>query len=71
MSDQGLSREELWNVVVAAEHYDDTVHIDKSSFPAMLERYIAPMRFSRETLFRHMLAGEACLLTGFPQAGAG
>ena len=29
------------------------------------------MRFSRETLFKHMLVGEACLLYGFPQPAQG
>ena len=38
--------------------FDPTVKLDRRAFPKMLRRYVAPMPYTRTSLFGRMLAGE-------------
>jgi hypothetical protein len=65
------SVEDLWATIGLAAGFDETLKIDRKSFPRMLKRFVAPMPFSREALFGRMLAAEPSVLRGFPVPARG
>jgi hypothetical protein len=65
------SGKDLRAAVELATRFDATLKIDGKSFARMLKRYVPPMPFSRDVLFRRMLAGEPSVLTGFPLPARG
>src|SRR4051794_27504756 len=60
--------EPVWQALQQARHYDQTLKgvCDRSLWPAMMSRYVAPVSYTREAHFSHMLAGEPIVVEGFP-----
>lgn len=56
----------LWLALEEAGQYDPTVILDRSQFSKMLQCYVPPAPYTRDLLFRNMLAGKPSLVTGFP-----
>ena len=67
MSQISRTHEDLWAAVETAGRFDPTVKLDRRAFPKMLRRYVAPMPYTRASLFGRMLAGEPSVLSGFPK----
>src|SRR5262245_28222440 len=67
MSQAATPDDHLWDALGTAGQFDPTVRVERSAFPRMLRRYVAPMPYTRAALFGRMLAGEPSVLTGFPK----
>jgi hypothetical protein len=60
-------REALWAALTLAECFDPTIRIASADWPRLHRRYVAPLPYSRETLFTRMYLGEPSVLSGFPK----
>ena len=56
---------DLWAALETASSFDGTVRIERRLFERMLRRYVAPLPYSRATLFRRMFQAEPSVVTGF------
>ncbi|HSY86185.1 MAG TPA: hypothetical protein VLA85_06400 [Verrucomicrobiae bacterium] len=56
---------DLWAALETASRFDATVRVDHRLFERMLRRYVAPIPYSRATLFRRMYAAEPSVVKGF------
>ena len=65
------SSEALWAALQQAAQYDQTLEIERSSWPRMMTRYVPPSTYTREAHFSHMLAGEPVIVEGFPAPSRG
>src|SRR5689334_394161 len=61
-----LSYETLCSAFAQAGRFDKTMSIGSRTFPKLVQKFVPPIPYSRETLFTHMLAGKPCVLGGFP-----
>jgi hypothetical protein len=61
-----LSYEPLCSAFAEAGRFDQTVSISSRIFPKLAQKFVPPIPYSREALFTCMLAGEPCVLDGFP-----
>jgi len=61
-----LAADHLWAAFGEAAQHDSTVAISPRDRPRLLARYVAPLPYGRDRLFRRMLAGEPSVLSGFP-----
>ena len=59
--------EDLWAAFETASSYDRTLTIERGLFDRMRRRYVAPIPYSRATLFHRMSAGEPSVVRGFPK----
>ena len=60
--------EPVWEALQQARQYDQTLKgvRDRSLWPGMMSRYVAPVSYTREARFSQMLAGEPIVVEGFP-----
>ena len=60
--------EPVWEALQQARQYDQTLKgvRDRSLWPRLMSRYVAPVSYTREAHFSHMLAGEPIVVEGFP-----
>ena len=59
--------DDLWAALEAAACFDRTLAIERRHFARMLPRYVAPVPYSRATLFHGLAAAEPIVVTGFPK----
>jgi hypothetical protein len=62
-----VQRDLLLATLRQAERFDPTIRIVPAHWPRLLRRYVAPLPYSRETLFTRMYRGEPSVLAGFPK----
>ena len=59
--------DERWAALKMAGRFDPTIRVTPAQWPRLVRRYVAPLAYSRETLFTRMYRGEASVLAGFPK----